>query len=80
MKSLIFVSCKEATLDILKKEQAELGFLGGLKLSLHFSLCSICKEFARQSSFINTQLRNLKHEIKYTPDEISQLKAVFPPH
>ncbi|MFN0083434.1 MAG: hypothetical protein ACKVOM_13070 [Ferruginibacter sp.] len=58
LKEIINISCKEATMLALKKEENEISGLENFKLQLHFFICNGCKRFASQSKLIGDNAKN----------------------
>lgn len=56
--SLLNISCKKATYLISKKEQGKINLFDRVTLSMHLSICSLCKLFEEQTGLI---IRNTKH-------------------
>lgn len=46
------ISCKEATLLSLKKEEGKLSIIERLKLRMHLNMCKVCEFFSLQTKFI----------------------------
>lgn len=69
------LSCIKATELIEKKELFGLSFVENLKLKVHLSMCSSCKEYGKQSHMIDEALkRNSNPEIKFT--EVEKLEMI----
>lgn len=66
MKSLM-ISCKKATLLVSKKEEKRLSWLEKWQLRAHMALCSVCRRFEEQSSFIGRMARQI-HVHETLPD------------
>ena len=56
------INCKEATFLMAKKEEGKLSFMGRMKLSVHTSMCSLCKKFEKQSAKIATESKYINAE------------------
>ena len=59
MKGLIsrlLLSCEQASLLVLKKEENKISQLEKVQLWLHKSICGLCKEFDNHNEFINNNL------------------------
>ena len=52
MKQLVHITCKKATLFILKNEEGKLSFMDRLRLRFHLMICHFCKQFQIQSKII----------------------------
>jgi hypothetical protein len=53
----------QATLLTCKKESEKITFLQSIKLKMHYSICTGCKNFAAQSTFI---CNNAKYAAEYS--------------
>jgi hypothetical protein len=58
----LMVSCKEATFLMAKKEEGKLSLIEKMQLSVHTSMCSICKLFKKQDSKIREESRHIYAE------------------
>lgn len=56
------LSCREATYLTAKKEEGKLPFLTNMKLSMHTSMCSLCKRFKKQTSQIGKEGKHIHAE------------------
>lgn len=61
MESLM-ISCREATLAIIKKEERKISFSERIKLALHLMICSFCKFFEKQNKFLSVNIKNISSE------------------
>ena len=62
MKGLIsrlLLSCEQASILVIKKEENKLSQTEKFQLWMHSSICGLCKEFDGQNNFINTQVQYL---------------------
>lgn len=57
------ISCKEAVNLILRKEEGKLSLMQRISLWRHMTICSLCKIFSIQNTFINGELK--KHREKH---------------
>ncbi|GEM_PF-1790556 len=57
--SKLFITCKEATLFSIKREEKSLPFSERIKLFLHLIICEFCRLFDRQHKFLSLQIKNL---------------------
>jgi hypothetical protein len=64
----IFISCAEATKQIIRKEEEPLSSSEARKLKVHLFLCKYCKSFARQSEMINRALKSEGPALKLDPE------------
>ena len=58
------ITCKKSTEWIIKKEEGTLSLKQNLQLLSHLAICSFCRLFVNQSSFIN---KALKKSVASTP-------------
>ena len=68
------ITCLQATLLTSKKEAGQTTFLENIKLNIHFSICSGCKSFAKQSQFIAD---NAKNAADFKNDTLSKQKKII---
>ncbi len=59
MMKYFMVNCKEATFLMAKKEEGKLGLIDNMKLSVHTSMCSLCKKFEKQTTHIGNESRHV---------------------
>lgn len=59
MMKYFMVNCKEATYLMAKKEEGKLGFVENIKLSMHTSMCTLCKKFEKQTNHIGQESRHV---------------------
>lgn len=57
--SKLFITCREATMFSIKKEERSLPFSERIKLFLHLIICEFCRLFDRQHIFLSLQIKNL---------------------
>ncbi len=50
---MLHITCKKATLLIIKKEEKKLSWLERWQLRGHLTICSLCRKFEIQSAFIS---------------------------
>ena len=70
-KKIMNISCTQATLLACKKETNKITLKETLQLKLHNTICSGCKNFAAQYSFIG---QNAKNAAQYNTDVLSPKK------
>ncbi len=58
LMNLIMLSCHKATFLLEKSVDMPLSFMDRIQLSMHLKICDKCAEYQKQSSLINTLLRN----------------------
>ena len=57
--SKLFITCREATMFSIMKEERSLPFSERIKLFIHLLICEFCRLFERQHKFISLQMKNL---------------------
>jgi hypothetical protein len=57
LKKILNISCKRASYLASKKEAGTASFLDKLKLKLHYKICSGCRRFAEQTTFIGKKAK-----------------------
>lgn len=62
MMKYMMINCKEATFLMAKKEEGKLSLIGRIKLSVHTSMCSLCKKFEKQTIRIGKESRHVHAE------------------
>ena len=76
MMKYLMINCREATLLMAKKEEGKLSFMESLKLSMHTSMCSLCKKFEKQTTKIAKESRHVHAEDNlpaYSKDKIEKM-------
>lgn len=58
----LMITCREATFFMAKKEEGKLPFRMKIKLSIHTSLCLVCKKFEKQISAITGECSHVHAE------------------
>lgn len=69
MMKYLMVNCKDATYLMGLKEEGKLPLIGRLKLTMHTSMCSLCKRFEQQSTIIKQEAAQL-HSHESMPERI----------
>lgn len=62
MMKYLMVNCKEATFLMAKKEEGKLSLIGRIKLSIHTSMCSLCRKFEKQTGRIGKESKHVHAE------------------
>lgn len=60
----VMLSCKSATEMIEKRNVQPLSAIEGLQLRMHLSMCKVCNAYEKQSSFIDTALKQFTYKPK----------------
>ncbi len=55
-------NCNEATLLMAKKEEGRLTVLEKIKLSMHTSMCALCRKFEKQTAMIAEECSHIHAE------------------
>lgn len=76
MKSLT-ISCKEATLAIVKKEESKISFSERIKLAVHLLICEFCKLFEKQNRFLSNNIKDIPLKDSLTADELAEMERKF---
>ncbi len=66
LMSRLLLSCEQASLLVIKKEENKMSQIEKVQLWFHSSICGLCKEFDEQNEFIN---KNLEFHFNNVPDE-----------
>lgn len=69
------INCKESTILTLKKELDHIGMKEAFNLWLHKLFCRFCKEFAKQSTWINQMAHKLEIKAAFSEKEKEVLKS-----
>jgi hypothetical protein len=56
LMSRLLLSCEQASLLVIKKEENKMSQIEKVQLWVHSSICGLCKEFDGQNNFINHNL------------------------
>jgi hypothetical protein len=64
----LFISCLEATKQLIRKEETPLNSGEARKLALHLFLCKYCKNFANQMVFMHEALKTDGPQLKLDPE------------
>ena len=79
MKNLLHISCEKATMLVCKREDSPLLFGDRFRLSIHLTICTACRLFAKQNNIINESLKNSTQnlDVKLTEDKKKQIKDLL---
>lgn len=69
VNSLVFLSCQKAGEFVEKNLHSQLGLAGKLRLSLHLSLCGICRAYSKQSRQLEQMIRSQIKSKTDVPDQ-----------
>lgn len=68
------ISCKEATLLSLQREEHHLGAKKALQWYVHLAFCKFCRAFTRQSSWVNKTLGMPRLQPGLSKEEKDEMK------
>ena len=81
LMSKLMLSCEQASLLMVKKEENKMSQIEKAQLWLHSTICGLCKEFEGQNNFINTNLEfhfNTKNDsIKLSEKDKNKMKEAI---
>lgn len=55
----LLLSCKEATMMTAKKEEGKLGLISNMQLSMHLTMCKLCRRFYKASKIIGAESKRI---------------------
>ena len=71
LMSILLLSCEQASLIMIKKEDEKLSFIDRSRLWIHRKVCHLCSEFHDQNKFINLNVKfhanHESHPMKLSP-------------
>jgi hypothetical protein len=68
------ITCKEATMIIVKKAELNVTFSERLRLFLHLLICQYCRLFEKQNKIIDNIISNWKTNKKLSLEQKNELK------
>ncbi len=71
------ITCKEASLLIIKSEDQHLSYSEKLRTHLHLFICSMCRLFKRQNKILDKALAASNTDDQLTVSEKENLKQVI---
>lgn len=77
MKNFIMITCKEATLAIIKKEERKISIIERIRLLIHLAICKFCKLFEKQNKLISINLNNISIDDSLTDKEKEDLEKTL---
>ncbi len=77
MMRYLMINCKEATLLMAKKEEGKLSFKERMMLSIHTSMCSICRKFEQQTSKIALESKHIHGAGVLTPTAKEKIEKML---
>lgn len=73
----LMITCKEATYLISKKEENKLTWLSKIKLRGHLAICSMCRRFEQQSSFIGRMAARVHVHATLSPESKEKMQKTL---
>lgn len=73
-KNKFMISCKEATMIVVKKAEIKVTFSERLKLFLHLIICQYCRLFEKQNKIIDKIVSNWKTNKKLSLEHKNAIK------
>ncbi len=74
MKKFIMITCKEATLAIIKKEEGKISLTERIRLLIHLAICKFCKMFEKQNKLISINSIQISSQESLTAKEKEDLE------
>lgn len=75
--SKLFITCEEASLFSVRKEDENLSFGERFKLLMHLAICKFCRLFYRQQKFLSIQIMHLSARISLSDSEKDKMHALI---
>ncbi|MEA1786739.1 hypothetical protein U1E44_11595 [Arenibacter sp. GZD96] len=77
--NMLFLSCKQATALVEKKQVTTLSLLERIQLKMHIWMCSACRSYEKQSLLMNSLMQRMvsrsKEELNHM-DEAAKKKVL----
>lgn len=70
----IMITCKEATLSIVKKEEGKINLYDRFRLFVHLVICQFCKLFEKQSKLLSKSLFEQESKESLTDEEKAEIE------
>lgn len=67
--NIIWLSCKQATFLISKKEEGKLSMKERIQLRLHLGMCGFCSRFQKQTLFFTKNAPHIHEQVDITLSE-----------
>lgn len=71
------ITCKEASLLIIKSEEQHLSYSEKLRVNLHLFICRMCRLFKRQNKILGKALAVSNTDDQLTVSEKENLKRII---
>jgi hypothetical protein len=76
-KNKFMISCKEATMIVVKKAEIKVTFSERLKLFLHLIICQYCRLFEKQNKIIDKIISSWKTNKKLSLEHKNAIKLTI---
>jgi hypothetical protein len=76
-KNKFMISCKEATMIVVKKAEIKVTFSEKLKLFLHLIICQYCRLFEKQNKIIDKIISSWKTNKKLSLEHKNAIKLTI---
>jgi hypothetical protein len=76
-KNKFMISCKEATMIVVKKAEIKVTFSERLKLFLHLIICQYCRLFEKQNKIIDKIVSSWKTNKKLSFEHKNAIKLTL---
>jgi hypothetical protein len=76
-KNKFMISCKEATMIVVKKAEIKVTFSERLKLFLHLIICQYCRLFEKQNKIIDKIISSWKTNKKLSLEHKNVIKLTI---
>jgi hypothetical protein len=76
-KNKFMISCKEATMIVVKKAEIKVTFSEKLKLFLHLIICQYCRLFEKQNKIIDKIVSSWKTNKKLSLEHKNAIKLTI---
>ncbi len=71
------LNCKDAIFLMSKRDEGKLSMIDRMRLSLHISMCHLCRKFEKQITKIGLGTKNVHSDFQLPVDVKSKLKKVL---
>ena len=68
------ITCKEATLSIVKKEEGKINLYDRFRLFIHLVICQFCKLFEKQNKLLSKSLFEQESKESLTDEEKAEIE------
>ena len=78
--SKLLITCEEATLLSVRKEDKNLSFKETFKWFLHLVICEFCRLFYKQQKFLSLQISKMHSHDSLSDPEIEKMNRIVNSH